>query len=107
MLTSYSSDNLNPPIANSGYNFNNTMNNNSSVGNPSGFSGYGSSYNAAENRSKYGSYLDNSLTYDPHKDKKSAFNVVYETNIYNPWGISFFFQILINIFYLFFSRAIR
>lgn len=40
-----------------------------------------------ENRSVYGNYLDNSYTYDPHKDKKSHFNTVYETDAYNPWGM--------------------
>lgn len=39
-----------------------------------------------ENRSVYGNYLDNSYTYAPHKDKKSHFNTVYDTDAYNPWG---------------------
>lgn len=43
-----------------------------------------------ENRSVYGNYLDNAYTYDPHKDKKSHFNTVYETDAYNPWGILFY-----------------
>jgi len=42
--------------------------------------------NTKENRSKYGNYLDNSLAYDPNKQQKSAFNVVYQPDIYNPWG---------------------
>lgn len=40
-----------------------------------------------ENRSVYGNYLDNSYVYDPYKDKKTHFNVVTETDAYNPWGI--------------------
>lgn len=39
-----------------------------------------------ENRSKYGNYVDNALAFDPHKEKKSVYNVVYETDEYNPWG---------------------
>jgi hypothetical protein len=78
MITSYSNDNLSSSMPNQSYNFNNSMSNSGGT--------YGSSYNFGENRSKHGNYLDNALTYDPHKDKKSAFNVVYETNVYNPWG---------------------
>lgn len=44
-----------------------------------------------ENRSMHGNYVDNSLTYDPHKEKKSVYNVVYETDAYNPWGLCFLF----------------
>jgi hypothetical protein len=40
-----------------------------------------------ENRSLYGNYVDNALAFDPHKEKKSVYNVVYETDEYNPWGI--------------------
>ena len=39
-----------------------------------------------ENRSAYGNYLDNTYTYDPHKEKKAHFNVITETDAYNPWG---------------------
>jgi hypothetical protein len=39
-----------------------------------------------ENRSVYGNYVDNALAFDPYKEQKSAFNVVYETDGYNPWG---------------------
>lgn len=42
-----------------------------------------------ENRSLYGNYVDNALAFDPHKEKKSVYNVVYETDEYNPWGIKF------------------
>jgi hypothetical protein len=40
-----------------------------------------------ENRSMYGNYVDNALAFDPHKEKKSVYNVVYETDEYNPWGM--------------------
>ena len=40
-----------------------------------------------ENRSMYGNFVDNSLAYDPYKEQKSVYNVVYETDAYNPWGI--------------------
>ena len=39
-----------------------------------------------ENRSEYGNHIDNSLSYDPAKEHKSVYNVVYETDAYNPWG---------------------
>ena len=39
-----------------------------------------------ENRSKYGSFVDNALTYDPYKEQKSVYNIVTETDAYNPWG---------------------
>ena len=39
-----------------------------------------------ENRSVYGNHIDNSLAYDPAKEQKSVYNVVYETDAYNPWG---------------------
>ena len=39
-----------------------------------------------ENRSVYGNHIDNSLAYDPAKEHKSVYNVVYETDAYNPWG---------------------
>ncbi|CAF0962986.1 unnamed protein product [Brachionus calyciflorus] len=39
-----------------------------------------------ENRSQYGNFVDNNLTYDPYKEQKSVYNVVYETDGYNPWG---------------------
>lgn len=85
MLSSYSNDNLQPQMANSGsYNFNNITASNQ----PPALNSYGNQYvnTVKENRSKYGNYLDNALTQDPHKDQKSAFNVVYESNVYNPWG---------------------
>lgn len=65
--------------------FNNLQNFNNG---PPALNNYGNEYmnNVKENRSKFGNYLDNALAYDQHKEKKSAFNVVYETNIYNPWG---------------------
>lgn len=49
---------------------------------------YGAEYvnTVKENRSKYGNYLDNALSYDPNKQQKSAFNVVYQPDVYNPWG---------------------
>ena len=40
----------------------------------------------AENRSLYGNYVDNSLTYDQHKEKKSVYDVVFSSDIYDPWG---------------------
>lgn len=39
-----------------------------------------------ENRSQYGNFVDNNLTYDPYKEQKSVYDVVYETEAYNPWG---------------------
>ena len=39
-----------------------------------------------ENRSEYGNHIDNALAYDPAKEQKSVYNVVYETDAYNPWG---------------------
>lgn len=52
------------------------------------FSNYASEYMNAvkENRSLYGNYVDNSLAFDPYKEQKSVYNVVYETDGYNPWG---------------------
>ena len=47
----------------------------------------------AENRSIYGSYLDNSLAYDPNKDKKSVYDVIYTQEIYDPWGKLIIFRI--------------
>lgn len=40
----------------------------------------------AENRSMYGSYLDNALAYDPNKDKRPVYDVIYTQEIYDPWG---------------------
>ena len=40
----------------------------------------------AENRSLYGNYVDNSLAYDPNKDKKSVYDVVFSSDVYDPWG---------------------
>jgi hypothetical protein len=51
-----------------------------------------------ENRSVYGNFVDNALAYDPYKEQKSVYNVVYETDAYNPWGIYEFF-----FFFRFFS----
>jgi hypothetical protein len=41
-----------------------------------------------ENRSLYGSYVDNALAFDPNKESNSMYNVVYETESdnYFPWG---------------------
>ncbi len=52
------------------------------------FSSYAAEYMNAvkENRSLYGNYVDNSLAFDPYKEQKSVYNVVYETDGYNPWG---------------------
>lgn len=63
---------------------NNGTNPNAAVINP-----YAAEYlnTVKENRSAYGSYVDNTLTYDPHKEQKSHFNVIYDTDQYNPWGI--------------------
>lgn len=49
-----------------------------------------------ENRSEYGNHIDNSLAYDPAKEHKSVYNVVYETDAYNPWGnfILFLFKFI-------------
>lgn len=51
---------------------------------------YASDYLKAvkDNRSEYGNHIDNSLAYDPAKEHKSVYNVVYETDAYNPWGES-------------------
>lgn len=40
-----------------------------------------------ENRSLYGNYVDNSLAYDRYKENKSVYNVVFDTDGYNPWGM--------------------
>lgn len=86
MLSSYSNDALNNAQMNNtgSYNFNNLTGQNPV---PT-LNSYGAEYvnNTKENRSKYGNYLDNSLAYDPNKQQKSAFNVVYQPDIYNPWG---------------------
>lgn len=84
MISSYSNDQQ--PMANTGsYNFNNI---NSNPPQAPQLNSYGTEYmnSTRENRSKYGNYLDNALSYDPHKEKQSAFNVVYQSDIYNPWG---------------------
>lgn len=49
---------------------------------------YASDYfnNVRENRSIHGNHIDNSLALDPAKEKKSMYNVIYETDAYNPWG---------------------
>ena len=39
-----------------------------------------------ENRSKFGSFVDNQLSCDPFKEQKSVYNVVYDCDTYNPWG---------------------
>jgi hypothetical protein len=39
-----------------------------------------------ENRSLHGSYIDNNLAKNPHKEKKPMYDVVYETDSWNPWG---------------------
>lgn len=67
----------------------NTMKNNSNNGNNKTKNSYASDYlnTVKENRSLYGNYVDNALAYDPHKEKKSVYNVVYETDEYNPWGM--------------------
>ncbi len=81
MLSSYSGNEQ--PQANNSYSFNNIT-----ASQPPVLNNYGNQYvnTVRENRSKYGNYLDNALSYDPHKEQKSAFNVVYADNIYNPWG---------------------
>lgn len=83
MISSYSNDNLQPHTNSGSYSFNNITANN-----PPTLNSYGNQYvnTVKENRSKYGNYLDNALSHDPHKEQKSAFNVVYESNVYNPWG---------------------
>jgi hypothetical protein len=40
----------------------------------------------AENRSLYGNYVDNALAYDPNKDNKSVYDVVFASDVYDPWG---------------------
>lgn len=42
--------------------------------------------NVVDNRSKFGSYLDNALAHNKDKHQQSNFNVVYNTDVYNPWG---------------------
>jgi hypothetical protein len=63
--------------------------NGSPVPNSNFINNYASDYlnTVKENRSLYGNYVDNSLAYDPYKEQKSVYNVVYETDAYNPWGI--------------------
>ena len=68
-----------------GQNQPNQANNGSMNSNTSGFAAdYINS--VKENRSMYGNYVDNSLTFDPYKEHKSVYNVVYDTDGYNPWG---------------------
>lgn len=85
MLQSYSND-PNQQMVNTGSNYNYDAINQQKT--PPTLNSYGNQYvnTVQENRSKYGNYLDNQLSYDPHKEHKSAFNVVYESNVYNPWG---------------------
>jgi hypothetical protein len=54
-----------------------------------------------ENRSAYGSYMDNAVTFAPNKETKSMYNVVYETqgDDWFPWGI--------YNYYLFKSKKLR
>lgn len=84
MLQSYTND-PNQQMSNAGSNYNYNAINQQAT--PT-LNSYGTDYvnTVKENRSKYGNYLDNALSYDPHKEHKSAFNVVYESNVYNPWG---------------------
>lgn len=83
MLSSYGNE---QPQVNNSYNFNNSIM--TATSQEPTLNSYGNQYvnTVRENRSKYGNYLDNSLSYDPHKEQKAAFNVVYADNVYNPWG---------------------
>lgn len=40
----------------------------------------------AENRSLYGNYVDNAITYDPYKDKKPVYDIIYTQDQWDPWG---------------------
>jgi hypothetical protein len=39
-----------------------------------------------ENRSAYGNFMDNAISFDPYKEQKATFDVVRNTEIYDPWG---------------------
>jgi len=64
-------------------------------GNEKGLNPYALEYlnTVKENRSVYGNFVDNALAYDPYKEQKSVYNVVYETDAYNPWGYKIFFSL--------------
>lgn len=50
----------------------------------------------AENRSIFGSYVDNALAYDPNKEKRSVYDIVYAQDVYDPWGKFDVYSIYIN-----------
>ena len=65
-----------------------------------------------ENRSEYGSHIDNSLAFDPAKEHKSMYNVVYETDAYNPWGKFYsilfkYYSIKVQLFIVFERKTRR
>ena len=94
MIASYTNQNQGMPMEDrSNQNFNSnsqTSVHGSPVPNSNFLNNYANDYlnTVKENRSMYGNFVDNSLAYDPYKEQKSVYNVVYETDAYNPWGIS-------------------
>ncbi len=64
LYNSYNSNSLTTPRVDASYNY----------GSP------------ANNHSLHGSYLDNSVSCDPFKEKRSLFNVIYAQDSYDPWG---------------------
>ena len=93
MIASYTNQNQGMPMEDrSNQNFNSnsqTSVHGSPVPNSNFLNNYANDYlnTVKENRSMYGNFVDNSLAYDPYKEQKSVYNVVYETDAYNPWGI--------------------